>query len=256
MTVAPGLLSVPTSPLGKCDARAKLVGVVVLLAALCSLRQVWVAGLACGIVAGLVWLAAIPPRWLVRRLGALLVPMLPFVVFLPFTVHRGGSAWNVGPLNISLAGIEAAAVLILKANALLALALTLLVSTPVPVLLQAAAALRIPGVLVQLVLLTHRHVFVLLDELRQLRVAVRVRGFRSRMDRHTYRTAGHVTGTLLLRSQERAQRVSQAMRCRGFNGQLRPVRPMHGSIWDLILLVLLIGAAILLLVADHHLFLG
>ena len=97
----------------------------------------------------------------------------------------------------------------------------MLATAPLEVTLKAAHALRVPGLLVQLALLSYRYLFVLGDELARLRVALRVRGYRHRANWHSYRTVGHVAGTLLVRGYERAERVGQAMRCRGFDGRFR-----------------------------------
>src|SRR5947209_17949750 len=100
-----------------------------------------------------------------------------------------------------------------------------------------------PGVLVQVALLSYRYVFALADELGQLRRALRVRGFRSRADRRTYRTAGHVVGTLLLRGAERAEGVAQAMRCRGFDGRYRSLAEFRTLARDVAFVAAVAGAA-------------
>ncbi len=68
-----------------------------------------------------------------------------------------------------------------------------------------------------------------------------MRGYRNRASRHSYRTVGHVTGILLVRGVERAERVSQAMRCRGFDGRFRSLTVFHTSLADLGLFALLSG---------------
>jgi cobalt/nickel transport system permease protein len=69
--------------------------------------------------------------------------------------------------------------------------------------------------------MTYRYLFVLADEVRRMRIAFRARGYRLRANAHTYRTTAHLAGTLLVRGHERAQRISHAMRCRGFDGTFR-----------------------------------
>ena len=78
-------------------------------------------------------------------------------------------------------------------------ALVVLATAPPDATLKAAHALRVPGLIIQLALLTYRYLFLLADELGRLRTALRVRGYRNRMNRHSYRTVGHVAGTLLVR---------------------------------------------------------
>jgi cobalt/nickel transport system permease protein len=91
---------------------------------------------------------------------------------------------------------------------------------------------------------------VLADELRRLRIALRVRGYRNRASRHSYRTAGHVAGTLLVRGYERAERVGQAMRCRGFDGQFRSLSEFTTHPLDIVAFVLIAAFAVALAVWD------
>jgi cobalt/nickel transport system permease protein len=117
--------------------------------------------------------------------------------------------------------------LLAKAAAILTLMLVLLATAPLEATFKAAHALRVPGLLVQLAMLTMRYTFLFGTELTRMRVALRVRGYRSRVARHSYRTIGHVAGTLLVRGYERAERVGQAMRCRGFDGRFRSLTEFH-----------------------------
>src|SRR5207237_9891052 len=110
-------------------------------------------------------------------------------------------------------------------------------------LLKPARTIGAPGLLVHLVLLSHRYVFVLGEELARLRIALRVRGFRNRAGVHSYRTIGHVAGTLLVRGHERAERVAQAMRCRGFDGRFRSLHAFRTRGADVLFFAAVIGGA-------------
>jgi cobalt/nickel transport system permease protein len=138
----------------------------------------------------------------------------------------------------------------LKTLTLVLLMLVLLATAPLPDTFKAAQMLRVPGLLVQLAVLTYRYIFVLGSELNRIRVALRVRGYRNRMSLHSYRTAGHVAGALLVRGYERAERVGQAMRCRGFDGRFRSLNEFRTRAEDVLLFVLILGSAIALLVWD------
>jgi cobalt/nickel transport system permease protein len=151
---------------------------------------------------------------------------------------------------LSWHGVEVALLLAAKAIALLTLFLTAQATAPLEDTLKAAHALRIPGLLVQLGLLSYRYVFVLADELRRLRIALRVRGYRNRVSRHSYRTAGHIAGTLLVRGSERAERVGQAMRCRGFDGQFRSLKAFKTRPADIGAFLLIAASAAALAVWD------
>ena len=81
-------------------------------------------------------------------------------------------------------------------------------------------------------LLAYRYAFLLADELRRLRVALRVRGFTPRADRHGYRTVGHALGAVLVRGSDRADRVADAMRCRGFDGRFHTLTAFRTTAAD------------------------
>jgi cobalt/nickel transport system permease protein len=79
--------------------------------------------------------------------------------------------------------------------------------------------LRVPEKIVYLLLMTYRYIFVIEEEYQRLMRAVKIRGFRPGTNVNTYRTYSHVIGMLFVRAAARAERVHQAMQCRGFNGK-------------------------------------
>ena len=89
-----------------------------------------------------------------------------------------------------------------------------------------------PGLLVHLTLLSYRYVGLLAGELARVRVALRVRGYRNRATRHSYRTVAHVAAGLLVRGHDRAERVGQAMRSRGFDGRFRSLAAFRTTTAD------------------------
>jgi cobalt/nickel transport system permease protein len=95
------------------------------------------------------------------------------------------------------------------------------------VLVHALSHLRLPDKLTQLLLFTVRYIDVLHGEYVRLSAAMKVRGFRPRVDRHTYRSYGHLLGMLLVRSLDRAERVVDAMKCRGFRGHFHLFGHFH-----------------------------
>lgn len=208
-----------TSVWHRMDARWKLAGVLgcclstVLLPAVLPLAAALGAALLLLATAGLPW------SWWLGRLSAMGVFLGLALVVLPLTVP--GPGWSWGWVHLSEKGVQFALLIGGKTLSVLSLTLLLLATSRQETLAQGAYALGIPGVLVHLVLLTYRYLHLLYDDLGQLRIALRLRGYRNRLSLHSYRTIGHVTGTLLVRSHDRAERVAQAMRCRGFTGRYR-----------------------------------
>jgi cobalt/nickel transport system permease protein len=153
-----------------------------------------------------------------KRLLPLQGLMLFLVVLLPLSTP-GTTLWAVGPLAFSDKGLLLAATIVLKGNAIVLLLLVLLGSLDASTLGHALGHLYVPEKLTHLLLLTVRYLDVLQRESLRLRAAMRVRGFRPRVNLHTYRSYGYLVGMMLVRSFDRSERIAAAMKCRGFQGR-------------------------------------
>ncbi len=250
MTLAFDLPGSPPSPVSRLDPRWKLAALLPAAAVAAALRTVPPA-LAAVLGAWLLLaLARLPLRWYLARLALATLFLVLFAGFLPFLPHEHETPWTVGPLELSPRGVELAVLVSLKTIAVFTLMLVLWATAPWEVTLKAAHALRVPGLLIQLMALTYRYLFLLVEETNRLRVALRVRGYRNRATLHSYRTVGHAAGTLLVRSAERAERVGQAMRCRGFAGRFRSLVVFRTGAGDVRAFALLVAAAAALLTWD------
>jgi cobalt/nickel transport system permease protein len=242
MTLAFELPPCTDSPLSRRDPRWKLACLAPAAIAASFPRTLAAVLLALSGALLLALMARLPLRWYLRRVGVMLGFLAIFVVPLPFLLRGDGPSIGWGPFFVSLYGTRVAALLVVKTVTVLTLVLVLLATAPLDATLKAAHALRVPGLLVQLTLLTYRYLFVLAEELGRLRVALRVRAFRSRVNAHSYRTIGHIAGTLLVRGHERAERVGQAMRCRGFDGSFRSLTEFRTRPADVLLWVVVVAA--------------
>ncbi len=225
------------------DPRWKLAALLFAAAVSATLHTLPVAALALAAALLLALLARLPPSWFLQRLGALALFLAVFTLPLPWLLADDGPGWRWGAFRFSLHGVEVALLLSAKAVTIVTLFLIVQATASLESTLKAAHSLHVPGLLVQLGLLSYRYLFVLADELGRLRIALRVRGYRNRASTHSYRTAGHVAGTLLVRGYERAQRVSEAMRCRGFDGQFRSLVGFSTRPVDVFAFLLIIASA-------------
>ena len=241
MSLTPEHLAPRDSLFARRDSRWRLATFTLAILGVALLRQPGPAAAALGFALALSVIGCVPGRWFRARLTIVLLALLPFLVVVPFTVDRGDLLWEWRFLHLTDAGSWAAAALAMKTIALVTLALTLLTTAPLHVTLEAALRLGVPRLLVHLTTLTYRYVFVLFDEFYRLRMALRVRGFRNAMSRHAYRTIGQVTGTLLVRGSDRAERVAQAMRCRGFDGCLRTTATVRTAPADVLMFIVIAG---------------
>lgn len=152
-----------------------------------------------------------------RRILAMELFILAMLLTLPFTLP-GETLFQWGPLVASEEGVQRALIIVLKANAVILVVLTLVGTLEVTTLGHALHHLRIPAKLVHLLLFTVRYISVLQREYQRLRLAMTARAFAPRSNWHTWRSYGYLVGMLLIRSLERSERIQSAMLCRGFHG--------------------------------------
>ena len=208
----------PSRWLDRLDPRARIIVAVpfLVVVAVAGRPLVLVLGLALAI------LAALAGGWTMRQLFVRLLPVnlfvLVLVIVLPWTTG-GTPLGSWGGWEFTREGMQTALAIGLRANALVLGLAALVGGLPVPVLGHALAHLRLPRKLIHLLLFAVRYVDVLRGQQRQLVRAMKVRGFRPRMDRHTYRSYGYLVGMLLVRSLDRSERIVAAMKCRGFRGE-------------------------------------
>lgn len=171
-----------------------------------------------GLAVLLAGLAKLPLHGVFRRLGAANVFVLTVFLILPAT-YGGRALFYLGPVPVSEVGLFRAATIALKCNAIVLGFMALVSTMELSTLGHAFSHLYVPDKLTHLFLMTLRYLDVLRREYLRMARAMKVRCFRPRMNRHTYRSLAYLAGMLLVRSFDRSERVAAAMKCRGFRGR-------------------------------------
>jgi cobalt/nickel transport system permease protein len=187
-----------------------------------------------------------------KAVGKRLVLVNGLVLFLwavvPLT-YGGEPFFQIGRLSVSRAGVILSAQMTLKSNAILLAFIALIATMTSATLGYALKQLAVPQKIIHLLLMNYRYVFVIEQEYQRLIRAAKIRGFRPKTDLHTYRTYAYVIGMLLVRAASRAQRVHQAMLCRGFNGSFFSLQKFKSGanswIFSLMMTIIIIGLTIL-----------
>ncbi|MFT0858821.1 cobalt ECF transporter T component CbiQ [Ancylobacter sp. G4_0304] len=191
-----------------------------------------------------------PDRRLWRRLLHVEAFILLLFVTLPFTM-AGPTVATFGPLHVSSTGLWRATLIAFKVSTSVLILLVFLGGMEPERLGSTLRALHVPERLSRLFVMTARYVALIRDEARRLTETMRARGFRPRSNRHTWRSYGHLLGMILVRALERAERVEEAMLCRGYAGHY-PYSPLPAPRHrDWAAFVLVSGAAILALTVDR-----
>lgn len=224
------------SLLHRLDPRAKILaalGFSIVVGVSTTISTLW-AGLALGIV---VLLAGRLPLWpLLKRLWAVNFFVAFLWLVLPWRLEINQEwTWHLiyDPKGLALAGL-----ITIKANAIIMILIGLLSTSPINNLFHALAHLKAPQKLVHLFLFFYRYLHVLHREYHKLTLAIKARGFQPRNNLHTYRTYANLAGMVLVKSYDRAERVYQAMLCRGFHGTYWLLDHFHWSRRETIFLII------------------
>jgi len=122
----------------------------------------------------------------------------------------------VGNLQIS-GGWISFITIIIKSLLTVTAALILIATTEMAKIASALRIMRVPRIFVVQLLLTYRYISVLIEEASR---AIRAYSLRSPFQKGIkFKDWGSLTGQLLIRTVDRAQRIYQSMCCRGFQGE-------------------------------------
>ncbi|MGL6074430.1 MAG: energy-coupling factor transporter transmembrane component T family protein [Fimbriiglobus sp.] len=177
----------------------------------------------------------------------------------PMTVVLGRAlllAGSVAPMLLLLpvmnrqSGVDVALGLLGRLLAIGLAGLALTRTTRLPTLFAAAQNMGTPDAWVQILELAYRYLFLLGAEVRRMRVALVARGFRVKSNLTTYRTLGYSLGATLVQSADRAERVSEAMRARGFDGHFRTAETFHSGPQDYAMFFVMIVFLVSLILLD------
>lgn len=231
------------------DLRVRLLTALILVVAVSQLQTLPVAAMVLAMAVVVAAMSEIGRKAWLRMLHVGTFMLLLFLT-LPFTVP-GRAVLTVGPFEASAEGFARAAVIACKVSASVMTIVVFLGSVEAMRLGAALHSLRVPEPIVRLFVLTVRYLAVIGGEARRLQEAMRARTFRPGSNRHTWRSYGNLVGMLLVRALDRAQRVEEAMLCRGFTGRFPwPESPRFA--WsEKGFMALAVTAAVLITVADR-----
>ncbi len=180
----------------------------------------------------LIFIARLDLRIAFKQLAAMWIFLLFLWAALPLTFGTD-ALYHIGPLPVTRSGLLMAGRISLKSSAILMIFMALVATMTFVTLGHTLSRLRVPRKLVSLLLLTYRYIFVIEQEYQRLLRAARLRGFCPGTNLHTYRTYAWLAGMLFVRASARAERVWQAMKCRGFRGEFYCLREytVSGQDW-------------------------
>lgn len=233
--------AVGDSTLHRIDPRYKVVIAVLFTVTVAVSYRFTTLLTALAVSAVLVAIARLNPREVAGRLVVVFGFLALLWIVLPLT-FQGPALAGFGPLSLTRPGVVLAAQISLKSTGILLALIALTATMNFAALGHALDRLRVPGKIVHLLLMTYRYIFVIETEYRRLLRAAKIRGFRAGTNLHTYRTYAYLLGMLFVRAAARADRVHQAMRCRGFHGRFYCLSEFHPQRRDRVFAVCMTAA--------------
>ncbi len=208
------------SPLTRVAPVARLIGTVALAvaAALLPLGSWGALAAMLGVVALLAAAARVPAAVLLARMAP---PMAFVLVVSAFVVvlAPGQKVASLGPLSVTDAGLLRFGSAIGRAAVALGGAVLLVSTTRFPEVVDSLRELRLPAVVTTSLGLAYRFLYVLTDEVEQVRRAARSRNAAAGSAPRRRLMLG-ITAAALTRSLARSERIHRAMLSRGFDGAM------------------------------------
>lgn len=188
-----------------------------------------------------------------REMSKQLAPVFLFLLMvwiaLPIT-FPGDSLFQIGWISLKTDGFVLAAKISLKSVSILTALMALISTMSIATLGQVLHRFYIPDKLVHLLLFTYRYIFVIQKEYQRLIRAAKIRGFEPKTNLHSYRTFAYLIGMIFVQASNRAERVHQAMKCRGFKGKFYSIRIFTPRSDSWIFIVFMSGGLIGLLLLE------
>ena len=236
-------LAAQNTVLHRLDPRAKLIVTLVYSVTVISFPHYSLSGLIPFFIypALMIPLANIPFWYIVKRIGTVLPFALLIGVFNP--VFDTTVKMQIGPLAVS-GGWLSFISLVMRVVLTVSAVMILIATTGMYRMCMAMEKLGIPNVFAVQLLFVYRYLFVLIEEATRMARARALRSFsRGGLSISAFTS---ITGNLLIRTIDRAQRIHLAMLARGFDGTIRLVSRGRFGLVDLLYVCAVCGVIVLL----------
>ena len=194
----------------------KLVGLISLIFAFSFVQKITLLPVIVIITTVIFCLSNLPLSFLLSRLRYPGWFILAVVILLPF-VAGDTIIFQWGWLTLKEEGCWTSILISVRFFCILTISLVLFGTAPFLTSIKAMRSLGLPQVIVDMTLLAYRYLEELGNMLTTMQRAIRLRGFRyQQFSRRNLKILAQLTGSLLVRSYERSNKVYQAMILRGY----------------------------------------
>lgn len=233
----------------KLDPKIRIIASIVLSFATALCDNLYLAMIYSFISIFLILMAGLNTIDVVKRLKPLFWFLLMIWIILPLT-FEGDILYRFYGFKITGQGVVLCIKITIKSISILFLFTALIATMTVASLGNGLHRIHVPDKMVFLVLMTYRYISVIEQEYKRLLRAAKFRGFNPGTNLHSYKTFAYLAGMLFVRASLRAQRVHQAMLCRGFNQKFHTLDDYPPNRLNLLFLMGICGASVSLVILE------
>ena len=198
------------------DPKIRILASIVLSVATALCDNLYLAGIYFLISIGLITMAGLHGMDVLKRLKPLFWFLLMIWIILPLTFD-GETMVRFYGLRLTAPGVILCCKITIKSITILLIFTALIATMTIASLGNGLHRIHVPDKMVFLLLMSYRYISVIEAEYKRLLRAAKFRGFTPKTNLHSYKTYAYLAGMLFVRASVRAERVYQAMLCRGFN---------------------------------------
>jgi len=238
------------SPVHRVDARFKLIGFLAVIFAYAYVRDLRMLAAMAVFTIAVYAVSRLPVGFWLKRMRYPSAFLIVLVIIL-ILFSKGEVVASLGPMDFHKDGLLTALLIAVRFVSILTLGMVLFGTAPFMKAIRAMRALYLPALLADMTMLTFRYLNELGDDLRRMRIAMKMRGFRNkRLSLRGLRTLAWMGGSLLVHSYERSDTVYKAMILRGYGNTPRPKEEFKSTLYDWSLLIIFLAAAVGFVVGD------
>jgi len=197
----------------------------------------------------LIAMAGLNPIDVIHRLKPLFWFLLMIWIILPLTFD-GDIMYRFHWFKITEQGVILCCKITIKSITILLIFTALIATMTVASLGNGLHRLYVPDKMVFLLLMSYRYIAVIEEEYKRLLRAAKFRGFNPKTNLHSYKTFAYLAGMLFVRASVRAQRVYQAMLCRGFNQKFHTLDVYQSNRLNSIFLIGIFATSLSLVICE------
>lgn len=227
------------SLINRWDNRWELVSFIILTFSITFAKSLFALGFASLIIIMLVITSGLSFRVIKKSLDA---PLSLLVVMSPFILLTPGSSFSFRIILLSTIFIKSITIFMI---------FSLLMNTSTMTgIMHGMRSIGIPKDLVNILISTYRYIFLYRADLKKLMTSARLRGFSLQKGFKHGLTSADILLTLIIRSYEQSQRVTAAMRLRGFTGDYKILEHYKTKPIDIILFILVFICSSIIIILE------